>query len=110
MGLESLLFHVVVTAGFALSVYWDYFMLQMPIGSKFREVTLGLGNRCKYLTHIDMLLQLSYFSLALLNDIVGTDHRQSNKQGSLQRFRDWLFTTLVFPVGSFVAVVFLIST
>lgn len=106
MGSVSLMFHSLVAGGFALAVYGDYFLMQMPVGSKFREVTLGLGNRCKYLTHLDLLLQLSYFSIALLNDIIGSDSRQSSKQSGLQRFRDWLFTTLVFPIGSFVAVVF----
>ncbi|KAF2355861.1 FAR-17a/AIG1-like protein [Trinorchestia longiramus] len=83
-----------------------YEALQCPSDFVFKQIKEAYGGNYKFLTYLNVLLQLSYFSIALLNDIVGSDSRQSNKQCSLQRFRDWLFTTLVFPIGSFVAVVF----
>ncbi|XP_050693882.1 androgen-induced gene 1 protein-like isoform X2 [Eriocheir sinensis] len=64
--------------------------------------TIGYGP-FKYLTFWDMLLQFTYFSLALLNDLLGYSARKRSRMRDLQ---DFLFSTIVFAIGSFVTVSF----
>ena len=45
------------------------------------------------------LFHTLYFCLAMLNDITGTNEVESKKQSKSQKFRDFLFTTLIFPLG-----------
>lgn len=46
------------------------------------------------------MLQCGYFFLALLNDVVGTNERSVARKGKLQKARDWVFTSLAFPLGT----------
>ncbi|CAL4154600.1 unnamed protein product, partial [Meganyctiphanes norvegica] len=53
-----------------------------------------------------ILLQCFYFGGAALNDLFGTEELEVRKQSTLQQWRDWLFTTLAFPLGMFVSFIF----
>lgn len=64
------------------------------------------GGALKYLTYWDMVLQFVFFSLAFINDIYGTDTIIKRRQSSLQKLRDFLFSTIVFAAGTFVSISF----
>ncbi|XP_068217198.1 androgen-induced gene 1 protein-like isoform X2 [Palaemon carinicauda] len=83
-----------------------YYDVKPPKGSKFEEVFLGFGGRFKFLTFINMLLQCGFFGLCVANDLFGSEAKVRNEQSALQKYRDWLFTTLVFPMGLFVSLIF----
>ena len=64
------------------------------------------GGSWKYLTHWNIFLQLIYFSLAFLNDVFGTESTTKETSSRLQKCRDFLFSTLAFPIGIFVPTIF----
>ena len=51
------------------------------------------------LLKILQLLQCGYFALAILNDLVGSDEISPSKQTSLQKARDWLFSSIALPIA-----------
>ncbi|KAK4310711.1 hypothetical protein Pmani_017740 [Petrolisthes manimaculis] len=67
--------------------------------------TIGLG-QFKYLTFWDMLLQFSYFTLAFVNDIVGSNTLMIKKQSTVQKIRDFFFSTVALAIGTFVTISF----
>ena len=64
------------------------------------------GGSWKFLTHWNVILQLVYFCLAFLNDVFGTESRTKETSSRLQKCRDYLFSTLAFPIGIFVPTIF----
>ena len=68
------------------------------------------GGRFKFLTFINMLLQTSYFCLALVTDVFSKSEKSSskaaNERGALERFRDFMFASLVFPLATFITAIF----
>ena len=64
------------------------------------------GGSWKYLTHWNIYLQLVYFGLALVNDVFGSETRPNEACSRLQKGRDFLFSTLAFPIGIFVPIIF----
>lgn len=63
------------------------------------------GGHSKYLTLINLLLQAIFFGVACLDDVL---KRITGKQSiaSVTSVRDLLFTTLVFPISTFVFLMF----
>jgi len=69
------------------------------------------GGKWKYLTHLNVALQLAVFSLALCNDLLEMKAASGRKKAassssSLRRLYDFLLTTAAFPIGVFVTVSF----
>ncbi|XP_033727427.1 androgen-induced gene 1 protein-like [Pecten maximus] len=70
----------------------------------------GYGGKFKFLTFWLFLLQTFYFGFCLVNDIFGSNSRPSQSKrfhpSRLQRWRDVLLSSVVFPVGMFVVCTF----
>lgn len=70
----------------------------------------GYGGKFKFLTFWLFLLQTFYFGFCLVNDILGSNSRPSQSKrflrSKLQRCRDILLSSVVFPVGIFVVCTF----
>lgn len=98
--------HVGMYMTFVIGTWVDVYGLDIPDEPWVEEAYNQFGGRCKYLTFLNMLLQCLYFGIAVLNDLIGTDESNIRKQSSLQQWRDWLFTTLAFPLGMFVSFIF----
>ncbi|XP_034408410.1 androgen-dependent TFPI-regulating protein [Cyclopterus lumpus] len=60
------------------------------------------GGPWKYLTFLNLLLQMSFFGLAALNDLQTLKKLES----TLNKCKDLLFSVFVFPVGMFVVLLF----
>uniref|UniRef100_H3D6E0 Androgen dependent TFPI regulating protein n=1 Tax=Tetraodon nigroviridis TaxID=99883 RepID=H3D6E0_TETNG len=58
------------------------------------------GGPWKYLTFLNLLLQMFFFGLAAVNDL------QPHPESALNRCKDFLFSVFVFPVGMFVVLLF----
>ncbi|CAJ1067801.1 androgen-dependent TFPI-regulating protein [Xyrichtys novacula] len=58
------------------------------------------GGPWKYLTFLNLLLQMCFFGLAALSDL------QEKSESFLSRCKDLLFSVFVFPVGMFVVLLF----
>jgi hypothetical protein len=77
----------------------------MAVSATFAAMKAFPG-KWKYLTVWDIVLQLVYHSVALVNDLCGSSEVVKKRQSSLQKLRDGLFASWAFPVGLFVSVSF----
>ena len=97
-------FHIVVILNYVLFLWY-----KDSIKDKLNELypdRAEFGGSWKYLTHWNVALQLIYFCLALLNDLFGTESRTKEEASHFQKLRDFLFSTLAFPIGIFVPIIF----
>ncbi|KAM6923109.1 androgen-dependent TFPI-regulating protein [Lycodopsis pacificus] len=84
---------------------WYAFVVKSLIAKEGEELPLGIfvyGGPWKYLTFLNLLLQMSFFGLAALNDLQAV--KQS--ENTLNRCKDLLFSVFAFPVGMFVVLLF----
>lgn len=105
MNIKLTLFHVSLVTVYFYGIYYDAYNVA-PSGSRAELHRNNIGGRCKYLTHLDLLLQCGFFGLCVLNDFIGSESPVYARRSLLQRLRDWLFTTLVLPMGVFVSCIF----
>ena len=66
----------------------------------------SFGGTLKYLTHWNVWLQFFYFIIAFVNDIFGTESKSKETSSMIQNIRDFLFSSIAFPIGSFVTMAF----
>ncbi|XP_033727752.1 androgen-induced gene 1 protein-like [Pecten maximus] len=74
----------------------------------------GYGGKFKFLTVWNEVFQLLYFGIATLNDFCGSDVRPSHlnskdvqgRKSILQKLRDMLLASVIFPAGMFVVCTF----
>lgn len=85
--------------------YGTYSHYQVTIPENVNPIDSAYGQKFKYLTFIDEILQASYFILCLVLDIIGF-LSFSTSVPALYSIRDYLFTSIGFPIGSFVAITF----
>jgi len=67
------------------------------------------GGRLKFLTFWCLIIQTVYYGLCLINDVFGSNVRPSQNlknRSSLQKFRDFFYASVVFPIGVFVVLTF----
>merc|ERR1712004_657477 len=94
-----LLIQLAAIVNFAYTIYWDLYILKLPGRPSF-------GGQWKYLTFINLWIQLIYFSVSFFNNFIGSQATDSTKASKLQKCRDYLFATLAFPIGQFVGIIF----
>ena len=81
-------------------IYNDSFqILDIPTQKSF-------GGQWKYLTFINLWIQLTYFIVSFLNNIFGSFSKDKLSSSGLQKVRDYYFATLAFPIGQFVGIIF----
>ena len=88
------LIHIGAIINFGYAIYWDY-KADIPAKSTF-------GGQFKYLTYINLWIQLFYFAITILNNLFGSHSNDRLTSSSLQKIRDYFFATLGFPIGQFV--------
>ncbi|XP_046969681.1 androgen-induced gene 1 protein-like [Vanessa cardui] len=99
----KMLFHLVGALQFFYGCYYDYTYVRIP--STATTVT-PFGGKFKYLTYLNAMLQTLYFTVALLNDIVGSNESTPSNKPLIRRFKDLLFSALAFPLSMFVGITF----
>ena len=87
-------------------VYGIYFEMNLTVPVEVSPHRHMFGGNWKFLTYINLWIQVLYFSIALLNIIFGSNSVTSAGSSRLQRARDYLFATLAFPIGIFVGLMF----
>ncbi|XP_072944860.1 androgen-induced gene 1 protein-like [Epargyreus clarus] len=103
MSLLKAIFHLIGAVQFCYGCYYDYTFVRIPSTS---TTVTPFGGKLKYLTYLDAMLQTVYFSVALLNDVVGTDDSTPSRKPAIRRIKDILFTALAFPLAMFVGITF----
>merc|ERR1712243_110869 len=102
------IFHLGLASYYAYGTYYFLFKMTPPpkLLTMLAEAGLAQLNPFKFLTFWDMLLQSLYFSLAFMNDIVGSSTTVKKKQSGIQRIRDFLFSSIVFTCAAIVTICF----
>ncbi|XP_030604338.1 androgen-dependent TFPI-regulating protein [Archocentrus centrarchus] len=91
-------FHITAFSWYAFIVKY----LTDKDGEELPEGIFVYGGPWKYLTFLNLLVQMAFFGLAAVNDL------QPGKEGKsiLSKFKDLLFSVFAFPVGTFVVLLF----
>ncbi|XP_049871954.1 androgen-induced gene 1 protein-like [Pectinophora gossypiella] len=97
------LFHLIGAIQFGYGCYYDYTYVNIP--STSTKVT-HFGGKFKYLTYLNAMLQTLYFTVALLNDLIGTNEPSPPEKPLIRRLKDGLFSCLAFPLSMFVGLTF----
>ncbi|XP_021947844.1 androgen-induced gene 1 protein isoform X2 [Folsomia candida] len=106
----ALFIHLAGAANFGYALYYDLKFVHVPPHLKNKgdfDSMSAFPGKWKYLTIWNMVLQFVYHMFALIvNDFAGTSELNPKRQSSLQKFRDYIFASWVFPAGMFVSVIF----
>ncbi|XP_059215635.1 androgen-dependent TFPI-regulating protein [Centropristis striata] len=84
---------------------WYAFIVKSLAAKDGEELPPGIfvyGGPWKYLTFLNLLLQMLFFGLAALRDL----QPGKNSESTLNRCKDFLFAVYAFPVGMFVVLLF----
>ncbi|XP_005993637.1 androgen-dependent TFPI-regulating protein isoform X2 [Latimeria chalumnae] len=104
LGNGRLLVHLAVFFWYAFTL-WQNVSITSPLHPGNRTY----GGRWKYLTVIDLVLQLLFFGVCVLADVVSLLSNGKEKPSYLSQLksvRDMMFSALAFPVGVFVVFTF----
>jgi len=93
------LVHSLGVVNFAAAIYYDLFVVSYP--PHLNHPRYKFGGVWKYLTFLNLCLQLIYFTISLLADII-----QGERRTGLSRIRDVIFASLAFPMGVSTAAIF----
>ncbi|XP_029962558.1 androgen-dependent TFPI-regulating protein [Salarias fasciatus] len=84
---------------------WYAFVVKSLIEKEGEQLPAGIfvyGGPWKYLTFLNLLLQMVFFGLAAVSDLQSEKHSER----ILTRCKDLLFSVFAFPVGMFVVLLF----
>jgi len=87
------LVHFLGSISFGYAIYYDVYQLSLP--ESIHPTSESFGGPAKYLTFLNMCLQFVFFSLCILADF-------SKSNSSLVKVRDFIFSSVAFPLGIFV--------
>ncbi|XP_037088424.1 androgen-induced gene 1 protein-like [Pollicipes pollicipes] len=110
----SLLLHLVGVAVFGACTYYDtYYVLENagphqdnPLVKELFNSRPQWGGRWKFLTVWGLTVQLIYYVIAAMNDLLGSSTFVRRDGTRLQRLRDLFFTALALPVALVVCLMF----
>jgi len=94
---SRLLLHGIGIANFGLAIYYDVYHLKFP--DNVAKKRSGFGGRWKFLTFINLWVQLFYFTTCLIADL-------SSRKSKAVKIRDTFFASVAFPIGMFVGIIF----
>jgi len=103
MGVLLFIIHLACLIIDGIALYWDLSF------NHHKPTVLTYGGRWKFLTFWCLIIQTAYYGLCLLNDILGTNVQPTGnlkKQSSLQKIRDFVYASVVWPIGVFVVITF----
>ncbi|XP_034754734.1 androgen-dependent TFPI-regulating protein [Etheostoma cragini] len=96
----------ILSRGYHFAAFsWYAFVVKSLAAKNGEKLPPGIfvyGGPWKYLTFLNLLLQMSFFGLAALNDLQPWEKSKS----ALNRCKDLLFSVFAFPVGMFVVLLF----
>jgi len=103
------LIHGTGAATFGYALYYEFVHLHLPPHLRRNSSLLAVAKfpgKWKYLTVWDLVLQFTYHAYSLANDVLGSNEVLEKKQTKMQKLRDTIFASWVFPTGSFVSITF----
>ncbi|XP_017954231.1 androgen-induced gene 1 protein [Drosophila navojoa] len=101
------LVHLLAAAQFCYGIYYYLFKLDWPEGlHEEEELKTRWGGKFKYLTFLDVIVQAIYHTVALLNDLFGSNVVTVAPKSLLRQVRDYIFATFAFPIAHNVCISF----
>ncbi|KAJ8953587.1 hypothetical protein NQ318_003009 [Aromia moschata] len=80
--------HFVVAVHYWFGCYYDWNYVKIPPEVSRMGESFGFSGKLKFLTYWDALLQGFFFTICLLNDIVGTNENVPKKTPFIRKFKD----------------------
>ncbi|XP_037048096.1 androgen-dependent TFPI-regulating protein-like isoform X3 [Bradysia coprophila] len=103
MSAGTTVIHLIGAISFWYGILYFHYDVQFP------ESWTGyvpFGGKFKFLTFLNAIIQASYFTLCLLNDIFGTNEVSPRKSSSLRQLKDYVFGAFAWPLALNVGVSF----
>ncbi|XP_023175342.2 androgen-induced gene 1 protein isoform X1 [Drosophila hydei] len=102
------LLHLTAAVQFTYGIYYDYKYVEFPTQTNPNSKLIyhPFGGKFKYLTFLDAIIQALYYIVSLVNDFVGTNELVPRRAPAIRQFKDWLLSTLAFPVALNVGITF----
>lgn len=102
--IATTLTHIIVSALYIFTTYWTFCVLDIPfLHGRFKDFDVG---QLKYLTVWNVITQMLFFLVCVLNDLFGTNSVSPKKKPFVRRFKDFFHATVGFPVSMFVGLTF----
>ncbi|XP_019869344.1 androgen-induced gene 1 protein [Aethina tumida] len=105
MGVRTVL-HGLATIHFWFGCYYDWANVNIPKEVHNRGEKWDYSGKLKYLTYWDALLQGFFFTICLLNDLIGSNEVAPKKTPFIRKVKDILLPSLAFPISFFVGATF----
>lgn len=97
------IFHLFAALHFLYAIYYDWVYV-LPEEIILREYSFG--GKLVYLTVLDVFLQAFYFSVAFVNDCVGSNETDIKDRPLIRKIKDYFFSAFAFPLALDVALLF----
>ncbi|CAG7726711.1 unnamed protein product [Allacma fusca] len=101
--------HAAGSVIFGITLYYDLVHVRIPshlLNLPNLSAAAKWPGKLKYLTFWNLNMLFAFQVLSLVNDILGSNVQDVKKQTKLQRYRDFTYASLIFPVGFFVSLSF----
>ena len=98
--LQSLICHLALMVFCVAAHVYDDRVFKRSRGQGIFKSSVTYGGRWKFLTFINFWLQVIYFFLAFITDLIPGWRKEIKSR--FKKLRDFLFTTAVFPVAVFI--------
>ncbi|KAK9505314.1 hypothetical protein O3M35_009398 [Rhynocoris fuscipes] len=96
--------HAIGAVHFIFGFYYDWVYVHIP--PEISPIFEAFGSKLKFLTYWDVLLQALYFSISLINDIIGPKEKDSENTTVLNKVKDFFEASIAFPIAMFVGITF----
>uniref|UniRef100_A0A5F8HB39 Androgen dependent TFPI regulating protein n=1 Tax=Monodelphis domestica TaxID=13616 RepID=A0A5F8HB39_MONDO len=92
-------------------LFWSLFAITQSVrltNGPHLEMKRTFGGPWKYLTFLNQILQIVLFVICVIHDVIYIRNptRRKGLPVRLVTIRDWMFSVLVFPIGTFVVFTF----
>ncbi|KAL7043016.1 hypothetical protein ACKWTF_001363 [Chironomus riparius] len=109
---ESRLFsgilHILAIGQFFYAMHFNWNLNIPDVKGVPKMLKMEFGGMSKFLTYWCLIIQATYFIIALLNDVAGTNEvvLKSSKVPLIRKFKDYFFAAFAFPVAFNVGITF----
>ncbi|XP_078045469.1 androgen-induced gene 1 protein isoform X4 [Augochlora pura] len=97
------IFHTLMFFTYAYTLYEGYYMRIPFVMAAFKKFDPGM---MKYMTIWNVIIQMLFYFLCMLNDWFGTNAINPKKPPLIRKMKDFLFASVAFPIAMFVSVTF----
>ncbi|XP_055693251.1 androgen-induced gene 1 protein-like [Lutzomyia longipalpis] len=97
-------FHAVASAMFWYAIQYEYNYVKIPVDQ--HPMARAIGGKFKYLTFLNAICQAVYYTIALVNDLMGSNKVSQKNLPLIRKLRDYIMVSLAFPLATNVSTTF----